>query len=66
MAFVPPKKKEKADGDGDANWDSHSDESEYEEFVPKRFMFYPDNKFKNHWDMLITFVLLYTCVVTPA
>ena len=66
MAFVQPKKRDKGDGEGDGNADSHSDGSEYEEFVPKRLMFYPDNKFKNQWDMVITFVLLYTCVLTPA
>jgi hypothetical protein len=28
-------------------------------------MLYPDDKFKTHWDMYITLVLLLTCFLTP-
>lgn len=30
-----------------------------------RFMFYPDDPFKDMWDMLIALILIFTCLVTP-
>ena len=32
----------------------------------KACLFYPNNCFKDNWDTLITLILLFTCVVTPA
>jgi len=29
-------------------------------------MFAPDNTYKSNWDTLITFILIFTCLVTPA
>ena len=29
-------------------------------------MFYPEDKSKGYWDLFITVVLLWTCIVTPA
>ena len=31
----------------------------------KKFMIYPDDEFKNNWDMFVSAVLILTCVVTP-
>lgn len=28
-------------------------------------MIYPNNALKNNWDMIITMVLIFTCMVTP-
>ena len=32
----------------------------------KQFMLYPEDNFKSYWDFLITNVLIFTCIVTPA
>ena len=28
-------------------------------------MIYPNNSFKNNWDMILTVILVFTCLVTP-
>jgi hypothetical protein len=28
-------------------------------------MLYPEDPFKNYWDLFIAFVLIFTCLVTP-
>ena len=31
----------------------------------KPYLFYPEDKFKQHWDILITICILFTCCSTP-
>jgi hypothetical protein len=31
----------------------------------KRLMIYPEDRFKQHWDMLITLTIIITCVYVP-
>ena len=28
-------------------------------------MFYPEDEFKNNWDLFVTLILIFTCLVTP-
>ena len=53
-------------------------DQDYDEDIPKQvrkrkrrrdnrkpYMLYPEDDFKNNWDLFITVILLLTCVVTP-
>jgi len=31
----------------------------------KKFIFYPENVFKNIWDVFMTFVLIFSCIIIP-
>ncbi len=31
----------------------------------KKFLIYPDNKYKDWWDMYITIILIFSSIVTP-
>lgn len=31
----------------------------------KMYVIYPEDSFKNNWDLFITFILIMTCIVTP-
>ena len=31
----------------------------------KKYLIYPENKFKGYWDLFMTFILLITCMETP-
>lgn len=28
-------------------------------------MFYPEDRFKNIWDLIVSIILIFTCIVTP-